>query len=142
MIQPVLFLDIDGVLHPGSGMESGLLCRAKELEAALLGFEVRIVVSSSWRFHMAMDGILKQLPPDIARRVVDATGEAHVGRWPRYNEIRRWVERHARFADWRALDDARLEFPSPCPELIACDPRRGFGPDQAVALRTWLSAKR
>ena len=47
----------------------------------------------------------------------------------------------ARFADWRALDDARLEFPSPCPELIACDPRRGFRPDQAVALRTWLDAK-
>lgn len=71
---PVLFLDIDGVLHPGNGIETGLLCRAKALEEALSDLNVRIVVSSSWRFHMEIDEILCQLPTDIARRVVGVTG--------------------------------------------------------------------
>jgi hypothetical protein len=138
---PVLFLDIDGVLHPGNGIETGLLCRAKALEEALSGLNVRIVVSSSWRFHMEIDEILCQLPTDIARRVVGVTGNPHIGQWPRFNEIRTWIGRNAKFADWRALDDARLEFPNPCQELIACDPRTGFGAKQAIALRTWLSGR-
>lgn len=63
---PILFLDFDGVLHPGNGVDSGFLCRAP--------------------------------------------------------------------------DDAKLEFPSPCLELIACDPRTGVGVEQAGELRRWLRA--
>lgn len=137
---PLLFLDFDGVLHPGSGVDSGFLCRASDLEEALSGHDLRIVVSSSWRFHMEMEEIVGMLPPGLAQRVVGVTGEAHIGRWPRFHEIRAWVQAQEPLANWRALDDARLEFPSPCPELIACDPRTGFGVEQAGELRRWLRA--
>jgi len=137
---PLLFLDFDGVLHPGSGVDSGFLCRALDLEEALSGHDLRIVVSSSWRFHMEMEEIVGMLPPGLAQRVVGVTGEAHIGRWPRFHEIRAWVQAQEPHPNWRALDDARLEFPSPCPELIACDPRTGFGVEQAGELRRWLRA--
>jgi hypothetical protein len=137
----ILFLDFDGVLHPGSGVDSGFLCRAPDLEEALSGHDLRIVVSSSWRFHMEMDEILGMLPPGLAQRVVGATCDAHIGRWPRFHEIRAWVQVNEPLANWRALDDARLEFPDPCPELIACDPRTGFGSEQAGSLRRWLRAR-
>ena len=140
MAFPILFLDFDGVLHPSSGVDSGFLCRAPDLEEALSGHDLRIVVSSSWRFHMEMAEILGMLPPGLAQRVLGATGEAHIGRWPRFHEIRAWVQVNEPSAHWRALDDARLEFPSPCPELIACDPRTGFGVEQAGELRRWLGA--
>jgi hypothetical protein len=136
---PVLFLDIDGVLHPGSGSASGKMCRAPDLADALVGQELRIVISSSWRFHMALQKIVDMLPNSISERVIGATGDAHIGRWPRYNEIRKWVATNDPFADWRALDDARLEFPNPCPPLIACDPRTGLGDAQLRALVGWLS---
>lgn len=139
-VSPILFLDFDGVLHPGNGSDGRLLCRAKDLDIAISAFEIRIVVSSSWRFHMDMDEILSLLPTDIARRVVGATGDPHIGKWPRFNEIRTWMDRHAEFADWRALDDAQLEFPKPCKQLIACDPRTGFGAIQANKLQTWLGS--
>ena len=120
---PILFLDIDGVLHPGSGLDSGLMCRAEDLADAIAGQEVRIVISSSWRFHRELEKIAGMLPEAISERVIGATGDAYIGRWPRYNEIRNWVAANDPLVDWRALDDARLEFPNPCPPLISCDPR-------------------
>jgi len=42
---PILFLDFDGVLHPGSGLGQTRFSRATALEAALAGRELRIVVS-------------------------------------------------------------------------------------------------
>lgn len=80
---PLLFLDFDGMLHPGSGVESDLLCRTPDLEEALAGRALRLLVSSSWRFHMEMDAVLGMLPPGLAQRVVgqrerptSATGRA------------------------------------------------------------------
>ncbi len=140
-ITPLLFLDIDGVLHPGSGLGDTRLIRANELEIALDGFSVQVVISSSWRFHLQMVEILEDLPAVLARRVVGATGPAHIGRWARYHEIKAWLDRHAPLADWRALDDAVFEFPKPCPQLIACHPQEGFGPRQAQELARWLGAR-
>lgn len=138
---PLLFLDFDGVLHPGSGLGESRLIHAKALEAALDGLDVRVVVSSSWRFHHPMDAILRDLPSRLAQRVVGATGQAHIGRWARFHEIKAWLAVHDPLADWRALDDAVLEFPKPCPQLIVCHPQEGFGPRQAQALARWLGVR-
>lgn len=137
---PVLFLDFDGVLHAGSGHSGGMFTHAPALQEALGEHEVRIVVSSSWRFHKPLSEIRQWLPAALASRVVGATGEAHIGRWARFHEIRAWLDHRAPAADWRALDDATFEFPNPCPQLIACHPQEGFGPRQADALRGWLES--
>ena len=88
-----------------------------------------------------MEEILQELPTGLAHRVVGATGPAHLGRWPRFHEIKAWLDRHDPLADWRALDDAVFEFPKPCRQLIACDPQEGFGPRQAQELARWLGAR-
>ena len=107
---PVLFLDFDGVLHPGSGLSDTRLIHAKTLDASL------------------------------AQRVVGATGSVHIGRWPRFHEIEAWLDRHDPLADWRALDDAVFEFPEPCPQLIACHPQEGSGRGRRRHLRGgWCS---
>ncbi len=118
---------------------------APALVEAIGHHELRIVVSSSWRFHRSADEIASSLPAALARRIVGQTGEAHVGRWARYHEVKRWLEMHEPEALrsspgwWRALDDAVFEFPGNCSELIACSPREGFGPRQAATLLSWLA---
>jgi hypothetical protein len=138
---PVLFLDFDGVLHPGSGLGDTRLMHAEALDTALDGLSVQVVISSSWRFHLSMQEILQELPTGLAQRVAVATGPAHIGRWARFQEIKAWLDRHAPSVDWRALDDAVFEFPKPCPQLIACHPQEGFGPRQAQELARWLGAR-
>jgi hypothetical protein len=136
---PVLFLDFDGVLHPGSGLGDTRFVHVNALEATLSRLEVRIVISSSWRFHFPLEDILQVLPTGLSQRVVGATGPAHIGRWARFHEIKAWIDRHEPGADWRALDDAVFEFPKSCPQLIACHPQEGFGHRQGLELVRWLA---
>lgn len=142
VITPILFLDFDGVMHPASYVEGRQgFCNAPWLEAVVAKHDLRIVVSSSWRFHYPMDKILGLMPTALAQRVVGSTGEAHIGPWARFHEIKAWLAKHDPLADWRAADDAVFEFPKPCPELIACDPQDGFGARQAGELAIWLRCR-
>jgi hypothetical protein len=138
MITPILFLDFDGVMHPASYIKGQNFCCAPWLEAVVAKHELRLVVSSSWRFHYPMDAILRSMPPALAHRVVGTTGDAHIGPWARFHEIKAWLAQNDPLADWRAADDAAFEFPKPCPELIACNPQHGFGARQAGELTLWL----
>lgn len=135
---PLLFLDFDGVLHPASAYATAPFSRAPLLEEALAGFEVRLVVSSSWRFHHSLPEIRSRLPRALASRLVGTTGDPHLGQHARYHEIHAWLGGVSDAAPWRALDDSAFEFPSACAELILCDPNIGL--DEAVAghLRDWL----
>ncbi len=137
-VPALLFLDFDGVLHPGSGAPGDVFGQAPALEAALAPWRCDSVISSSWRFHAPVQAILQQLPQGLSRRVVSCTGPAHVGRWPRYHEIRAWLDINGGRASWRALDDAAFEFPDACPQLIRCNPRTGFGAREAQAVHAWL----
>jgi hypothetical protein len=139
VITPILFLDFDGVMHPASYSKGRQgFCYSPWLEAVIAKHPLRIVVSSSWRHHYPMDQILRLMPKALARNVVGSTGDAHIGPWARFHEIKAWLAKHDPLADWRAADDAVFEFPKPCPELIACDPQHGFGAKQAGELAIWL----
>jgi hypothetical protein len=85
-----------------------------------------------------MEEILRSMPPTLAQSVVGATGDAYIGPWARFHEIKAWLTQNDPLAHWRAADDATFEFPKPCPELIACDPQHGFGATQAGELALWL----
>ena len=75
----------------------------------------------------------------MRHRFAGTTGGPCFGRWPRYQEILAFVAKAAVGAGWRALDDSTNEFPAMCPQLIACDPNRGFDTPQAQALGRWLA---
>lgn len=135
---PTLFLDFDGVLHPNGADDAEAFSLAPVLAAALAPFDCRIVISSSWRFHVPLDEILARLPDPIGARVVGRTGKAFIGPHPRFREITAWVERYA-VRDWRALDDSHFEFPNPCPQLIRCPGDTGIGVQQVALISAWLT---
>ena len=76
-------------------------------------------------------------PESLRPRIVGTTGTAHIGRHARWQEINRYCT-EAAISNWRALDDARFEFPDPCEQLIACDGGRGLELRQCELLRQWL----
>ncbi|NCA17604.1 MAG: hypothetical protein EBS90_11275 [Betaproteobacteria bacterium] len=132
-----LFLDFDGVLHTQSDSSVKPFGRLPLLEAELSGHHLHIVISSSWRFHFEwseIKGRLGQLSP----LVVGCTGEALMSRHARFEEILQYASDH-QITDWRALDDAWMEFPEGEPRLIRCDPRLGLHTQQLEELRRWLA---
>ena len=65
------------------------------------------------------------------------TGPAHMGRWARWHEINNHAQSFGA-NNWRALDDAGMEFPPQCPNLILCDGKIGIQHAQMRDLRAWL----
>lgn len=142
-LAPLLFLDFDGVLHPNGATAPACFSRAAALTRVLdAAPEAHVVVSSSWRFHHTGQELLAAMPSALAARVVACTGPALPGRHQRHREIVVFIERHARCHPWRALDDATCEFPTACPELIACNGGIGLEASQLTALEAWLSRLR
>ena len=137
MTKKCLFLDFDGVLHPGFASEQQYFCRMPLLEDVLRDFDADIVVSSSWRFHHQWTSLLKRFPPTLRAQVRGCTGEAVAGPHARWHEIRAYREQHA-VLDWRALDDSAFEFPHGCAELILCNGAVGMAEAQARLIRDWL----
>jgi trehalose-6-phosphatase len=134
----LLFLDFDGVLHSTTSASEDLFCRAELLSDLLLEHPCNVVISSSWRFNSDLQDLSKRLPSPLSKLVVGKTGTPETGRWPRYLEIKQYVKVNKPLADWRALDDAFLEFPKDCPELILCHPKYGITQTEINKLKEWL----
>ena len=136
----ILFLDFDGVLHPGPRVESRLthFCWLPILARALSSFaDVQVVIHSTWRRNYDLTA-LQEMLGSIGRRVVDVTSDTD-----RWESIATWLAQHgARVRSYRVLDDEASEFPRPLPsELIECRPELGVS-DRLVQeqLRAWLEA--
>jgi hypothetical protein len=137
MSHPTLYLDFDGVLHPGHALPGERFSEQATLVDAIANFEINIVISSSWRFQYTLAKLKSLLHPSLGRRIVGVTGEALVGSHARWREI----ERHAMFnrvREFRALDDSGFLFPPDCGALIMCDGSRGIQAAQVSELRQWL----
>jgi hypothetical protein len=138
----LIFLDFDGVLHAVHCDPKDYFCRLPILEDALVRANAQIVVSSSWRFHFSTDEILQLFPFSLRRLIVGFTGEAHVGSYARYNEIKTYAELNGE-ADWLVIDDSRFEFPPHFDRLILCDGKVGISEKEVDLLGKRLSgAKR
>ena len=134
---PTLFLDFDGVLHPGHAKPADYLCKMPLLVEAIGDSGVKIIISSSWRFQWTYEEIEALLPDSIRCKLVGITGDAFIGRHARWREIKTCV-RDRKISNWRALDDSRFEFPNPCPELIWCEGSWGLGDSQVADIQRWL----
>lgn len=145
-----LFLDFDGVLHPNRYSLSNydpdrvftsneIFSQAPVLAGLITEFPCQIIISSSWRFNYNIDEIKEKLPKAIAKNVVGVTGDAYIGPYPRYNEIKEYlISRNKSLYEWRALDDSKIEFPNGCNDLILCDPNTGITSKQIQELKKWL----
>jgi hypothetical protein len=133
-----LFLDFDGVLHPTSH-GSLLFFNAHLLEEVFPTYPCHIVISSSWRFHLNLDELKQRLPDKIRPWIVGVTGEAYMGQYSRYHEIVGYLyDREKHLANWKALDDAWVEFPQGCENLIRCNPNTGITVPEVKLLIDWL----
>ena len=136
-MRKTLFLDFDGVLHPNLTPLHQRFSQLPLLVEAIDQSSVEIVISSSWRFEWSLARMKGFFPGSLRPRIVGTTGPAHIGRHARWQEINRYCA-EAAISNWRALDDARFEFPEPCEQLIHCDGGRGMGPEQCEIIRHWL----
>lgn len=134
----ILFLDFDGVLHPTHFAGENPFHCVDLLEGALADQSLGIVISSSWRFTHPLEKIRKLLPGSISKLVIGTTGRPVIGKYPRFQEIQAYLLSHGQ-ANWRALDDSYWEFPSPCAELIRCNPNTGISNKQVDILTAWLA---
>ena len=132
-----LFLDFDGMLHPNLAAPQERFARLPLLLEAIGDHPADIVISSSWRFEWSLRQLRGFFPAAVRAAIVSTTGSAFIGRHARWNEITAYCSA-AGISNWRALDDARFEFPDPCAELIACEGSRGIESVQQQSIRKWL----
>jgi hypothetical protein len=142
----VLFLDFDGVLHPGPA-PLNIADQQLYLPTTHFGWlptllsvlrphpDVGVVVHSSWRLNYDEDE-LREILSDVGDRYLGATPPGE-----RYASILQWLAANSDVTSYRVLDDEPDEFPLPVPEeVILCDPTMGVnGVEVVAALRKWLS---
>ncbi|WP_172200563.1 HAD domain-containing protein [Niveibacterium sp. COAC-50] len=139
----ILFLDFDGVLHPGEvylrngtpelDEQGELFMWAPILEEILADFPaVRVVLSTTWVVHLGFERTRKHLPATLQRRVIGATWHTAMNRTvfaqlSRYQQIAGYIER-AGLERWLAIDDDAWGWPPRLDhKLIATVPARGLG---------------
>ena len=111
----ILFLDFDGVLHPGRGQ--GARFSRMELLAAFLResahADVCIVISSTWREVYSLSQLRNFFALDLRERIIDVTpvrDEWHSEDYRRGEEIEAWLTAQAVRPPWVAVDDDREGF--------------------------------
>ncbi len=137
-----IFTDFDGVLHPVTAKECERFSNAGKLLEAIAGYEdeVRVVITSSHRHGYELSALKALLPRPLAKLVVGITPRCK-GKFPRYEEIRAYIDQHAPGADWCALDDEPMIFPKPCEQLILCNSFVGLDELGVGGLRRWLAGE-
>lgn len=140
----LLFLDIDGVLHPVGvdySFSSRFFSHLPRLEALLREFEsVDVVISSDWRLAESIEQLQQYFSDDIRHRIIGATPQIDpnlVVRYRRQLEIQTWLDGNGRSdAEWVALDDWPSNFEAGFTRLVLTDPKRAFDQDSFQELRS------
>ncbi|MFU6554505.1 HAD domain-containing protein [Pseudomonas aeruginosa] len=122
----ILFLDIDGVLHPDPPQPDQRLRSLPRLVEILRDHpQVEVVISSLWREHLSLDQLRDLFPADLRARIIDVTPIAErIDGWlpaRREVEILEWLAASGRADEyWLALDDQAWQFTQHRDRLIAC----------------------
>lgn len=105
----VIFLDFDGVLHPYFCEKEDKFKYNKNLSFVLnmlsKDYNVKIVISSSWKNRHQLDEIKALFPNDIASLIDSATPNLEVMDGSRLKEAFQWMEQNNYDGAWIALDD-------------------------------------
>jgi len=139
----LLFLDVDGVLHPVEtdySFSSRFFSRLPLLEELLREFRsVEVVISSDWRLAESIEQLQRYFSEDIRHRIIGATPQINpeaVVDYRRQLEIQAWLDGNGRHdAEWVALDDWPQSFETGFARLVLTDPTRAFDQDCLQELR-------
>lgn len=131
----LIFLDIDGVLHPQNPFEPlGELafCHLPRFEKVVRDYpNIEVVISSTWRENRTLSQLRSLFANDIASRIIGTTPiTPSIGRYQptlREREILNWLTTAKREAEsWIALDDSAWQFAPPREHLLVCQTHIGF----------------
>ena len=147
----IVFLDIDGVLHPEPCYDKAqFFIFLPRLERVLREFpQVQIVISSTWRHNRTLEQLREIFSPDIAVRVVDVTPRwstlpdlmESIG-YQRHVEIEGWIRRTGEpWQPWVAIDDKPYLYKPFLKNLIKTDSLTGFDEIAENLLRQKLMLK-
>lgn len=146
----LLFLDLDGVVHPHVNYsQETLFVRRSMLEDVLRACpNVEVVISSTWRTTRTLLELQSLFSADIGARIIDKTplwqdlqDEATYGTYVRQAEIEAWLRSADRaWESWVALDDQAGLFRPFCKKLILTNSETGLTADDCVTLAQRLSA--
>lgn len=132
-----IFLDIDGVLRLDDVAPRRLepACVAN-LQTALGPVpEAQIVVSSTWRHELQLDGLRRLFPDALARRIEGITPLVAATPFARFAEIHAYCLRKGIADDsWLAIDRDAKQFPPGAP-LLEVSSADGF--DTGCIARMW-----
>ncbi len=140
----LLFLDVDGVLHPVGAdysFSSRFFSHLPRLEELLREFDsVDVVISSDWRLAESIEQLQRYFCADIRHRIIGATPQIDpnvVVHHRRQLEIQAWLDGNGRSdAEWVALDDWPSSFEPGFARLVLTDPTRAFDQDSFQELRS------
>ncbi len=140
----LLFLDVDGVLHPVGvdySFSSKFFSHLPLLEELLREFtSVDIVISSDWRRTESVEQLQRHFSVDIQQRVIGTTPQIDPNmavHHRRQSEIQAWLDGNGRSdAEWVALDDWPYSFEVGFQRLVLTDPKRAFDHDTFHELRS------
>lgn len=138
MQNPIIFLDFDGVLHPG--LAGTLIYRDLFSEFLAKHAAVRVVFSTSWRLNYPFLELRSLFPTELRSRFLGITPNHGNGYGPiRENEINAWRSANNHLGRWVALDDEATLFSSGCPNLVLCESIRGLRKAQLSAIEQKLA---
>lgn len=125
----IVFLDFDGVLHPGTAKES-LFCHRDIFENWLSeNKSVSVVISSSWREALSLTELREVFREEFQSRIISKCLNSSKNtsiEYARYEEILQWIYYNDYQGQWVAIDDAANEFPPNFPKLILTDSNVGL----------------
>eukprot|EP00435_Cladocopium_sp_Y103_P034838 s2584_g9.t1 len=121
-MSPVIFLDLDGVLHSVDAVEHEFFRESCvfALRRLVDSCNAQVVLSSTWRLspELRQDAYLQ-----LAERAVQVVGDTPRG-CSRAAEILAWVEGNCSAQPWLAIDDLPLELPAD--HVVRTDPFAGL----------------
>ncbi|OAK63600.1 hypothetical protein A3K87_16030 [Variovorax paradoxus] len=140
----LLFLDIDGVLHPVGAdysFSSKFFSHLPLLEELLREFKsVDVVISSDWRRTESIEQLQRYFSADIRHRIIGATPQIAPSvavHYRRQLQVQAWIDGNGRHeAEWVARDDWPQSFESGFARLVLTDPKRAFDQDSFQELRS------
>ena len=140
----ILFLDIDGVLHPSSGSSPFVPTCVAVLETLLSDCpDIEIVITSSWREQKSLPELKALLGAQIGPRVIGITPVIdepflhHV----RFHETQMYLTNtDVPDTPWVAVDDEIGNYPPDSPVVIA-DRRTGLTDSDGLRLKALILAQ-
>lgn len=145
---PVMFLDFDGVLHPEFCNATKHFECERHLASALIGNDVELVVSSTWRLGRTLCEIKELFSDPIANLIVGTTTRyselpeisGSCAPFERETECVAWMSANRPpWTRWIAADDRPWLFRPFCRNLFLVDGKRGLDEKSSKLLRARLN---